>query len=172
MKQKEPLTVMEVIESMPLDPEYKSVDNLPIPLWKGVLVKQIKQSSITETKSGILLIEGDAENSTPPHLGIIVAVGPDCPKFIKVGLRCYYNFFVNSYFRIEGENYAKMDAGDVYYIVPPKVLVVEPVKSADTVRRSKLHTEQKDYHGRLSKQDANEKDKKLDKTKGKTRKLN
>ncbi len=99
MKKQEPKSdaqkSAERIKAMPLDPEYKEVKNIPIPLNRGVLVKKITQS-FTRTESGLFMVNG--ENTTPPHLGIIYAIGPKCSDDLKVGLRCYYNFYVDSSF--------------------------------------------------------------------------
>tara|TARA_R110000868_G_scaffold219378_1_gene470354 strand:+ start:71 stop:589 length:519 start_codon:yes stop_codon:yes gene_type:complete len=147
--------IAERIANLPLDPEYKQNNNLPIPLGKGVLVKKLEQSSIIEV-GGILLMEGD--NSRKPNLGIIQAVGPLCSDHVRVGLRCFYNIYVDSYFTIDGNNYAKMDEVDVYYIVPPKAIVIENTKDEKQVRREKGQKEQDARTIRVHNHDQNEKD--------------
>lgn len=170
MKNEKP-SIAEIIKSLPIDSDYIPVDNLPIPLHKGVLVKKIQQSSIQLLSSGIMLVEGDAENSTPPHLGIIYAVGPNCSEYLKVGLRCYYNFYVNSSFRIDGVDYAKLDEADVYYLLNSKALVVEQVKDDKQVGRAKRMPVSDNAIKTQAKIDANDKDKRHDRTKGKIRKM-
>ena len=168
MKQKEEKTVAELIKEMPLDPEYKPASGLPIPLHKGVLVKKIAKSNIFKVGE-ILLIEGDAENSRPPHLGIIYAIGPNCSEHLKVGLRCYYNFYVDSSFNIDGVDYAKMDESDVFYLVPPNTRVDDGVKGAKEVRRG---NQMKKSDSRLIREfnhEQNEKDKLRDSTRGKVK---
>lgn len=148
--------IADTINSMPIDPEYVAEPNIPIPLGRGVLVKKINQSNIT-TQSGLIVIGG--ENTTPPHLGIIQAVGPMCSEYLRVGLRCYYNFYVDSSFYIGGVDYAKMDEGDVYYIVPPKALVMEAPKTEKQVRVGKKLQNQSAANKRIFEHEQNEKDK-------------
>lgn len=148
--------VAEKIKNMPIDPGYRENLNIPIPLGKGVLVKKISQSSLTTTSSGIIIVEG--ENTTPPHLGIIQSVGPLCSEYLKVGLRCYYNFYVDSSFFVDGENYAKMDENDVYYLVPPNALVMEATKTEKQVRVGKKLQNQSAANKRIFEHEQNEKD--------------
>ena len=155
--------IADRIKSMPLDPEYKEVKDIPIPLGRGVLVKKINQSNIT-TEGGIIILEG--ENTTPPHLGIIQAVGPLCSEHLKVGLRCYYNFYVDSSFYIGGVHYAKMDEVDVFYIVPPSSLVMEAPKTDKQVRTGKKVVAQSAANKRIFEHEQNEKDKLAESAKG------
>lgn len=166
-KEEKQLTIAERIQAMPLDPEYKPVQNLPIPLGKGVLVKPIQQTPTSQTESGIILMGG--ENSHPPHLGIVYAIGPLCSEYVRVGLRVYFNFFVDSSFYIDGVHYAKMDEHDVYYIVPPKAIVFDGVKSDKEVRQEKKLPKQQAYLNEMYRKEQNEKDAKMDSTKGKIR---
>jgi co-chaperonin GroES (HSP10) len=161
--------VIDRINALPLDPEYKQDLEVPIPLGKGVLVKKISQTPLAVLDSGIILMEGN--NSNPPKIGIIQAVGPDCSPYLRVGLRCYYNFYVDTHFRMGGIDYAKMHEQDVFYIVPPKAIVFETVKSDKQVRQEKKVPEMFAREARLDARDENEKDMRLDKTRGKIRKV-
>lgn len=158
--------ITNLIASLPLDPEYKFNPNVPIPLGKGVLVKKIEQSAILNVGS-IMIVGG--ENTHNPHVGIIQSVGPNCSENLRVGLRCYYNFYVDSSFFVDGVHYAKMDEVDVYYIIPPKTIVFENIKSSEEVRREKKYSEYDKGMVRVHKADQNEKDKKQDKTRGKVK---
>jgi co-chaperonin GroES (HSP10) len=161
--------VIERLNALPLDPDYKQVNEVPIPLGKSVLVKKINQTPMAVLDSGIILMEG--ENSHPPHIGIIQAVGPECSPYLRVGLRCYFNFFVDSHFRIGGVDYAKMYENDVFYIIPPKTIVFEAVKSDKQVRKEKKLPEMFAREKRIAARDENEKDMRLDSTRGKIRKM-
>lgn len=164
--------VAKRIAELPIDPLYRYDPDIPIPLGRGVLVKKLEQSTLTQTSGGVLIIQGNAENSTPPHLGIIQAVGPDVSDHLRVGLRCYYNFYCDSSFFVNGQHYAKMDEHDVFYIVPPKALVFDGVKSDKEVGREKRFERQVGGTQRIFQKEQNEKDEKLDKTKGKIRPIN
>jgi len=161
--------VIERLKARPLDPDYNQVNDAPIPLGKSVLVKKISQTPISILESGIILMEG--ENSHPPHIGTIQAVGPECSPYLRVGLRCYFNFFVDSHFRIGGVDYAKMHENDVFYIIPPKTIVFEAVKSDKDVRREKKGKQFIEMEKRIDLKDLNEKDMRLDSTRGKIRKV-
>jgi len=166
----------ERIQSMPLDPLYKEVIDLPIPLHKGVLVRRLtdldRPTIIKTTPGGIHLPDAIADNSTDTKDGIIYAVGPDCSEFLRVGLRCQISSMVDTFFYHHGVMYYKLDEFHVYFIVPdPTTLIHNGIKKESEVRRKDKLEEQKEYLNRMNKMDGNEKDKKLDKTKGKTRKL-
>lgn len=147
---------IERIKNLPVDPEYKYEPNVPIPLGKGVLVKKIEKHVQTITTGGILLAQG--ENTPEPHMGIIQAVGPLCSEFVRPGLRCYYNFFVDSSFYVGGKHYAKMDEHDVYYLIPPDTAVFEAPDPAHVVRRKKKQGESDSYLERKYKKDQEDKD--------------
>jgi len=163
----------ERIANMPIHENYKPVDDLPIPLHKGVLVQKARLFNPVlpaTTAGGILIPETAEENRNPDKTGIIFAVGPECSKMVKVGLMCQFNHFVDSYFFHKGETYFKMHENDVYYIVPSNETTVHNgAKSSAAIRREGKFQEQKQQIIHESKQDANEKDKRLDKTKGKIR---
>lgn len=150
--------LIQRIKSLPVDPEYKFDPNVPIPLGRGVLVKKIESQIQTVTEAGLLLTKTEA---TPdPHLGIIQAVGPLCSEYIRPGLRCYYNYYVDSSFYVSGKHYAKMEENDVYYLVPPNVALFESPKSDTQKRLEKKHADQDSYLIRKHKHDQEEKDNK------------
>ena len=65
-----------------------------------------------------------------------------------------------------------MHENDVFYIVPnDQTAVHNGVKKPENVRHEKKFQEQKAYMKEEAQRDANEKDKRLDKTKGKVRKV-
>jgi len=169
--------VAKRIQEMPLHKDYKPVDDLPIPLHKGVLVlkpKRISPNKIQTTASGLIVDPNyiSADNSQEPNFGIISAIGPNCSPFVKIGLKCQFNSYINTFFWHQGETYYKMDENDVYFIIPNEETAVHNgIKKPENVRHEKKFQEQKSYLKEESQRDANEKDKRLDKTKGKTRKL-
>jgi len=64
-----------------------------------------------------------------------------------------------------------MHEQDVFYIIPPKTIVFDGVKSAKQVRQEKKVPEMFAREARLDARDENEKDMRLDKTRGKIRKV-
>ena len=167
LKEQRSQDLYSIIESMPNDPEYKAVKGMPIPLGKSVLIKKSKQNIVIA--GGIILAES-AENSQLPKVGIIYAIGPDCSRGVRVGLRCYYNFYSDLDVRVGVETYAMMEEASVYYILPShtdKISEGTGIKPAKQVRRAKSIDRDDDYRKRKFKTDMNEKDMKNDKTKGK-----
>jgi co-chaperonin GroES (HSP10) len=151
--------LVERIKSLPTDPEWKGFNpSLPIPLAKGVLVRKIESQIQTITEAGLLLTAGN--DSPEPHLGIIEAIGPNCSDLVRPGLRCYFNYYVDSCFYHKGVNYWKMDEADVLYLVPPDVALFESPQTEAEKRRTKKHSEQKGYIKRKSAADQEEKDNK------------
>lgn len=157
-KEEKEQSVLELIQLLPLDPDYKPINNLPIPLGRGVLVKKVEQSVIQQTESGLYLVGGNAENSNPPHLGVIYATGPQCSPYLRIGLRVYYNFYCDSAFWIGGIEYAKMDENDIFYIVRPNNLAVEKPKSARQVDREKRMNRNNIADKNIRKKEQEEKD--------------
>lgn len=168
-KEKASQELYEVIDSLPNDPEYKPVPNMPIPLGKSVIVKRVKQNIVLA--GGLILPETNAENSQTPKTGVIMAVGPDCTRGVRVGLRCYMNHYCDLDVKIGVETFALLEEAGIYYILRSDTQEISSgldVKPAKEVRRAKSIDKQDDYYKRKFKSDANEKDKKHDKTKGKT----
>lgn len=171
-KQQEKENLWDLIQSLPNDPDYKEVLNMPIPLGKSVIVKQAKQQVIQV--GGIILPDAAAENTQLPKVGVIYAVGPDCTRGVRKGLRCYYNFYCDLEIRINGETFVMMEEASVYYILrsnEQQIYEGKGVKSSSQVRREKKQDLWSGFSKRKKVSDENEKDFKKDKTKGKIRKI-
>lgn len=163
--------VAERIRKMPLHKEYKPVPNIPIPLFKGILIKKTKKGEVT-TKSGIIMAGVKAENVIDPHEGIIVAVGPMCSEFTRVGLKYKFSHYVDSYYYHDGEEYMMADETLLHYIVPSDEFIANAgYKTAKQVRHTKKLAEQTSREVRIAARDANEEDMRKDTTKGKIRKV-
>jgi len=161
----------ERIRKMPLHKDYVPVNNMPIPLFKGILIRKTKKGEIV-TKNGIIIPGAKAENTIDPHEGIIMAVGPMCSEFTRVGLKYKFSHFVDSYYMHEGEEYMMADETLLHYVVPSDEFVVHTgYKTEKSVRKAKKLVEQVLREERLSRRDENEKDERLDNTKGKIRKV-
>lgn len=161
----------EKIRNMKPHRDYVPVENMPIPLYKDVLIKKTKQGEI-KTKSGIILGGMGAENVIEPNEGIIMAVGPMCSEFVKLGLKYKFSQRMDSWYVHEGEEYIMADEAALRFIVPSDDFVAHGgYKTAEQIRRGKKLNEQKEREIRLNRRDANEKDQRNDNTKGKTRKM-
>jgi len=165
MKQEDLENLWDTIQNLPNDPDYTPIPNMPIPLGKSVIVKKVKQ---TVLQLGGIILPDTAENSQLPHVGIIYAVGPGCTKGVRAGLRCYHNVYADLSIRINGQEFLFMEEMSVYYILRSnEQFIDEGVKSEKEVRREKKFEEQASREIRIHAHEQNEKDKKLDKTKGK-----
>jgi len=165
----------ERIMDMPLDKEYKPVPNLPIPLHIGVLIKKLpkpKSVSLIPLATGDAqeIIHAEGDNAREPNLGIIMAVGPDCSPFVRVGLRCFWDVNQTGTFRHEGVDYYRMDHYCVYYIVPDASTIDKvEVKDARQVRLEKKQSFQKKALNEIHQDDLNEKDMLEEMRKGKNK---
>ena len=179
MKKEEQLSAGEIaakrIMEMPLHPNYKPVNSLPIPLKRGVLVRKpsVKDTVIQPIVSeGGIILQNDTQAAIDTKEGIICAVGPECSKFLRIGLKCQFNSYVDTYFYHEGVTYYKMDENDVYFIIEsPDTVVNNGVKSVKVLKKEQKIIHQEAVFKKEAIRDANEKDKRLDKTKGKIRKV-
>lgn len=163
--------VAERIKLMPLHKDYVPVPNMPIPLFKGILIKKTKKGEVV-TKSGILMPGVKAENVIEPHEGIVMAVGPMCSEFTRIGLKYQFSHYVDSYYYYNGEEYMMADETLLHFVVPSDEFIENAgYKTAKQVRHSKKLKEQTDREARLAARDLNEKDERQDNTKGKIRKV-
>lgn len=159
----------ERIRKMPLHKDYVPVADMPIPLFKGILVKKTKKGEIT-TKSGIIMPGTKAENVIDPHEGIVMAVGPMCSEFTRVGLKYKFSHYVDTYYYHDGEEYMMADETLLHYVVPSDKFVVNAgYKTDKAVRREKKLKEQNSREERLAAVEKNQTDKEKDRTKGKIR---
>ena len=160
-------TLKEEIASLPHDKQYTPILNFPIPLRKSVIVKPAKKEVIVV--EGIIIPDTAAENTQMPKVGILYAVGPECSPHMRIGLRVMYNHYADLGIKVGVEKYIMMDENDVYFILRDNQTVSQGagVKPAKEVRRAKKIDQTDSYYVRKDTKEANDKDKKLDKTKGK-----
>jgi hypothetical protein len=181
MKEKEQMTAAEIaakrIREMPLSKHYKPVDDLPIPLHKGVLIlkpRHVNPALPVTTSSGIIVDPRytSADNTEDLKEGILMAVGPNCTEYLRIGLRYQFSSYVDTFFHHKGEVYYKLDEPAVYYVIPSDETVVNNgIKKEKAVRRVKSLEKQSVRQAAERRSDLNEKDRRMDKTAGKTRKL-
>lgn len=172
--------VAERILSMKLDKDYKAVPNLPIPLDIGVLVMKLtKPPAIIKIETDLLsgnqnatqeIYTATGDNSREPNLGILMAVGPKCSEYLRVGLRVFWDVNQTGTFRHKGVDYYRMDQYSILYIVPDASTldtIGDTVKDERQVRREKKIPQQQDIANKLHKRDMNELDEKTEKSKSK-----
>jgi len=162
------------IQNLSTHPQYSPVPDLPIPLQNGVLVMKLDKpgivKSILELEGGGTtdFFEATGNNTQDTCEGIIMAVGPNCSKYMHIGLKCQYSTQARTTFRHKGKNYLAMDEYSVLFIVPDEdTLVDNGVKDVRQLRREKKIPQQDQTLKNIYNHEQNEKDKKSDKTKGK-----
>jgi len=129
-----------------------------IPLRRSVLIKQVDNTSLKKTLSGIIISNVGAEDTSTPMAGIIYAVGPECPEYLKPGQRVICNQYANLEVFIYGETYIKMDDLDVYGILPEEAFVSVEKKTPKEVIREKNLEREVNYNKKKTILDANDKD--------------
>lgn len=162
--------VAERIKSMPLHKEYVPVPNIPIPMFKDLLIKKTKKAEI-KTKAGILLNTTSTDSKViDPLEGIIIACGPNCGEYTRVGLKYKLSGDTQTYYMHDGEEYMMAEESMLRFVVPSDDFVaIGRAKTPTELRREKKLKEQTEREARLNARDANDKDKRLDPTKGKIR---
>lgn len=147
-----------------VDPNFKTPPNFIIPFEGTVIVKKLEQGEIT-TDAGITIIGGGARNTVKPNIGVVYAVGPKAPEYIKPGLKVYFNQNVDLEFWISGGFYHMMYHHDVYGAIPDNSMVTMDTKGVkEMVREDKLSHEA-GYQERKKKADENQMDSIIEKAK-------
>ena len=137
-----------------------------IPLGKSVLLQRVKGG---ERKSEAGLIIPDAV-STQEFTARIVALGPECSDYLKVGLLVIYNSMANLESIINGKNYLMTHESSIYYIVLDEDAQVKAApESAEQKRRNAKIQTQVSTLKRVDKAQSNQEDKYLEGLKGKKR---
>lgn len=176
MKQEQPKKssaeeTIEIIENLPLHKDYKPVPDLPIPLGYGVLIKPITKTIEEITfDSGVTLLTAEGNNTQPKCEGILYAVGPQCSKYMRIGLKYQYSAEVKTSFRHKQHEFMKMDEFSVHFVVPDESTRVDNgIKDSRQVRKEKKLPKQASILNQIAKDEANDMDKLKDRTKGKVR---
>lgn len=173
MKQEQPKRssaeeTIQIIENLPIHKDYKHIPDLPIPMGYGLLIKPLIGSGIETLESGLLLSTGN--NTQPKCEGILYAVGPQCSKYMRIGLKYQYSAEVKSSFLHKGQEFMKMDEFSVHFVVPDESTRVDNgIKDPREVRRAGKISKQATIYKEIAKDDANEMDVLKDKTKGKVK---
>jgi|688.fasta_scaffold00323_23 co-chaperonin GroES (HSP10) len=126
-----------------------------IPLGKSVLLQRVKGG---ERKSETGLIIPDAV-STQEFTARIIALGPECSDYLKVGLLVIYNSMANLESIINGKPYLMTHESSIYYIVLDEEAQVKaaPESSEQKRRNAKIQTQAATLK-RVDKAQANQED--------------
>lgn len=141
-----------------VDKNFKVPKDFIIPFEGTVIVKKLEQAEIT-TDSGLIIGGVKARNIVTPNIGIVYAVGPRVPEYIKAGLKVYFNQNVDLEFWISGGFYHMMFHHDVYGAIPENSLVTMDTKQDKEIIREDALIREEGYQDRKKQHDSNLEDK-------------
>jgi len=158
--------VIERINSIEIPEDLKNIHIGYIPLHKGVVIKKVIGGE-RKTASGLIIPEMASTNAC---MGRIVAVGPECSPYIRVGLLVNYNPMTDMETIIKGETYILNAEHSIEGIIEDKEVVIVPkAKTSTEIRKAKKIAEQSDTLKRVAKHNANEDDMLQDKRKNRNK---
>lgn len=105
-----------------------------IPLGKGVLLKKDSSDGMRMNKAGILVPVASQKFQNQAR---IIALGPDCSDYLKVGLSVKYNYMTDIATDIDGEDYVLNNEHSIEGIVldAKRVNILHKAPSANELRR-------------------------------------
>lgn len=126
-------TTLERINNIVIPSDLQSINIGYIPLGKEVVLQKIKHGE-RKTQGGLLLAES-AQASSP--VARIVAVGPECSDYIKLGLLVRFNPMMNTEEVVNGVNYIFVDEYAVRGIIEDETKTVfhDKFPTSDDIRR-------------------------------------
>lgn len=162
--------LIKAISEIPIEP-LNIPKGFPVPLLKYMYVKQLTDGSGEfKTDAGIILLESlQASNTRIPFTGIVYSIGPDCPEYLKVGMKVSFNRFQadSESIWVCGGVYIRLNSDyDVFGIIPHDSFVHGGVKSENQVRREKRAKQAAGYKVSLTMKDEENLDKLESKAKG------
>lgn len=146
----------EIIEKINkcVDKNFTPPKNFIVPFAYSVMVKKEEQQEII-TESGLILGQGKARNTVTPNIGIVYAVGPKCPEYIKPGLRVYFNQNNDLEYWVSGGFYHMCHIDELYGAIPDNVLVSMDTKSDKEIAREDGLIRESGYQERKKAHDEN-----------------
>lgn len=126
-----------------------------IPLGASVVIKEVK-SKERRSAGGLLLAETITTNELT---GRLIAVGPECKPYLKVGLLVAYNSLANMQAYINGDNYIMCHESSVYYILADEEIVVDQAPlSPQALKKVEKAKKQQEVYDRVHKATQNDED--------------
>lgn len=167
----------EFILSLSPHSQYEVVPDLPIPTQNGLVIRHLDKpkiiSNLIDLEGGGKqeIFEATGNNTQDTCEGIIMAIGPNCSPYMRVGLKCQYSALVAdkaTRFRHRMKEYLTMDEYSVLFIIPDESTVVNNgIKDPRQIRREKSMYKNQKTLDNVYKDEQYKKDKANDKTKGK-----
>ena len=117
--------------------ELNIADDFPIPIRDGLFLdrnNRMAEEVERKTKGGIILPATAMKSS---YTAIIVAVGPECPIYLRPGMMVMYNSAVQAEVEIDGCMYTPCSYYDILCVLPPRALMLDNDLDEGQKRREK-----------------------------------
>lgn len=153
--------LMEAVNQITIDPEFRIPNGFMIPLRNQLYVKRENKSfGQNMTDTGIIIPE-TSNNTVIPDVGTVYAVGDEVSDFLLPGLKVCFQGGDIQYMEvmIGGNTYLRMYEHEILGILPPKSFVYQGVRSEAYLRRVKGMKQWIDFTQKKNNKDANELDK-------------
>lgn len=166
-KEERNAALISAIETIEVE-DFEIPDGFPIPLRTYIWALPVSNKDSYKTKGGLILPNTVAKNSILPHTAIVISVGPDCPEYLRQGMKILYNPHATYAVGFQGETYLKLHAlNDVEAILPPETFVHPGTKDDQWIRREKRRADEDAYVGKKEAKDKNDLDVKVESSKTK-----
>ena len=155
--------VIDRIKALNVPNDLKNIQIGAIPLSKGVILSKVRAGE-RKTESGIVLPE---IKSTWQQIGRIVALGPYCSEFLKVGLLVTYNAMADIETIIQGKSYIITNEVSIEVIIEDEqnVQVLPKVPTSETLDREERIAQFNSGSSKIKKQGENKLDASYEKAK-------
>ena len=154
------------IQAIPVPEKYKNINIGYIPLGKGVIIEKETEKGLTQTSGGILV---PVVKSNFVSQGRIVALGPLCSEYLKLGLLVKYNSMTDITTEINNNHYVINSEISIEGIIEDikSVSIKFEGPSAKEVRREEKASENRRVISTLRKDAKNKEDEYEEKIKDK-----
>ncbi len=128
---------LKKINDIPSMEGFKVPEGFPIALKNHCFVEVITTNTgETTTETGIIIPAAAQRHTIIPAMGVVVAVGPEAPEYLRPGLRVLHNPHIMEQILYRGKMYLRLHSEhDIYFIVPPEAFVTDGSKTSEQIRR-------------------------------------
>lgn len=155
MEQKFNEDLIKRVSSLKVPADLKDLKFDAIPLGKSVIIQETLNGE-RKSKAGLIISTTKLSQGT---VGYIMALGPECAPYLKVGLKVMYNVHANLELLIAGDPYLTMHETDLYAILDDEVQVNMAVEPERFRKRREKQDEQKEIFKRVAKKNKEDEDK-------------
>lgn len=143
------------INALKVPADLKDLKFDAIPLGKSVIIQETVNGE-RKSKGGLIISTSKLSQGT---VGYVMAVGPECAPYLKVGLKVMYNVHANLELIIAGDPFLTMHETDIYAILDDEVQVNMAPEPEKVRKRRAKQEEQKQIFKRVATKEKNDRDK-------------